>query len=1082
MSPYERYPDIAQSLRDWGLEDIPSPDLPKLAEAALAGFSMVRPTGECLPGAARRIIDHVEASAGSLPADLADHSDRRNRERADFADALAAGKTQHILESLERCHVNEAARALLTNGSRKQKTYLERRLMYYDKLIAGTLKKRSADREDVYITARPEDVTDNLWRDIVRASMFDTPERSALLLARRLVQDAELSGRSHKSIKNLPVITGEHSDVSFLAPKGDRGSVGDVYPEIATLYRQIHEAIGRAHPEYSQEKQEHRTVMRVADLIARSTEYNDPARSEASSYHSSFAEQITWARLGSQVGAQLRGIRQKIDRAALDNIGRFIGKSGDNPYFDAYRAVSIAAEKFEAEEDFTILKDYFARSGCSLGATSAQLSQTTPLIELSSEKLLETFIRQRQIIERAYHQRASLAQQAISLQFELSGGPHTHNHVDRPHEQPRLDWINRVPLGLIKRTYRAIHLRGVSEETALAYALAEMALPEDHSVTHEIVDAMRDITHCQYETVQQLFQDPARHTISTADKLRLGQISHGNNDIGQLLDIGYSTEDILDHSWLVSFGDHASIAKNHPPTLFPAKGSAAQQRLWCANNSAADLVGDWPKSTVGQLILTQLQKGTGTSLHFASRWLNNFRIPREGFDVPAVKKLLAAGSSLRIKDLPVNRFYDIKIEQDLLAAILHAPKQLRKRLALPVKEQKITQLFYDQAHQFVYSLLSQTYQDDQFSIDLIQQRAAEEAEHFYRQNVLTNNYLHVAEMMQAYFQEKVIDFLSAIAQYQYTPTTDQPITLLIRQLATYGAARKRYVNDALTWLTKHPETPLSQLTSIWGNDRVAALCAGVRDTAHDIRAWQQHKELQSLVDQLEARGLMPDNLTGQELFSTYDNWQKELSRCYESYSVIETISNYKRWHNPESLVPADVLIVPSDQGLYRAEILAKDDPRGATIGYDTGCCMTIDGMSESCIRSGYQHKEAGFFVLYTPKGRLAAQSYFYINPEYPDTLVLDSIETNEGRNLKHIISLYQTALQEYITRRLATDKAWRITNVQAGISFGQEANALSACPQAKLIPRPHQDVYSDADDEQRQLLKLTTEEIARYRS
>ena len=61
-----------------------------------------------------------------------------------------------------------------------------------------------------------------------------------------------------------------------------------------------------------------------------------------------------------------------------------------------------------------------------------------------------------------------------------------------------------------------------------------------------------------------------------------------------------------------------------------------------------------------------------------------------------------------------------------------------------------------------------------------------------------------------------------------------------------------------------------------------------------------------------------------------------------------------------------------------AEILADDDPGGFTIGYDTGCCMTLGGASESCIWAGYQDPNYAFFTVRDRGDRLRAQSILYI--------------------------------------------------------------------------------------------------------
>ncbi len=114
---------------------------------------------------------------------------------------------------------------------------------------------------------------------------------------------------------------------------------------------------------------------------------------------------------------------------------------------------------------------------------------------------------------------------------------------------------------------------------------------------------------------------------------------------------------------------------------------------------------------------------------------------------------------------------------------------------------------------------------------------------------------------------------------------------------------------------------------------------------------------------------------------------------------------------------------------FVAEILSEDDPRGLTIGYDTGCCMTLGGASESCIWAGYEDPRYSFFAVYDEAGRLRAQSVMYLAKEDgKQILVVDNIEVNAGTELQPISEIYKMALTQFAQERRihrVGDSYWR---------------------------------------------------------
>ncbi|MBQ6154626.1 hypothetical protein IJJ27_03160, partial [bacterium] len=279
--------------------------------------------------------------------------------------------------------------------------------------------------------------------------------------------------------------------------------------------------------------------------------------------------------------------------------------------------------------------------------------------------------------------------------------------------------------------------------------------------------------------------------------------------------------------------------------------------------------------------------------------------------------------------------------------------------------------------------------------------------------------------------------------------------------------------------------PSLTITKAWG-DRALALANGTDDKASEIISWQRRNALLIAV-QKNPELLTRYNLTSRELKSAYKSFTEELSRVYNVETILRGVWLYKQNANPEKNMPAKrIELTLNDEKIdksrkrkkFTGEILAHDDPRGETIGYDTGCCMTIDGVSESCIASGYSDKEAGFFALYDPDGQLMAQSYFYINPKHPDVVIMDNIEANEGRDFDKILKLYQQFFREYFLEQFAGNPDWQVRQVNIGEGY-TDVN-LQGLVVTESIANSHSGVYSDARN-QRLLFRLSDEEIAQAR-
>lgn len=1021
----------------------------------------------------------------------------------ELVDTLTADKTAtaQILDGLKSCSVRGAVNTLLDLGADSQRQYLIGRLEEYAELVtSGIPVVEEKWRDGGYVKettghqpAEMKDIRTGLWRDVVFASMIGSPELGALTIARNRMRH-EAKGESDDAraaqahMHNLPKIRGYHSYIFpshteqrwkyedgeevELPPEAIDGEIGYAFPELAKTYAQILRRVERKSPELDESELEHRSVRELARLIEKSTEYNPSGRGVGSPYRSSFAEQLAWAQLGEQAQRQLRGMRQKISGVDLHNIGRFIGKSGDNSYEKEWRRIEQFADSV-SPDDTSSARKYFLllaqkkieKQHKLLGneAAAAIITQGSASIDavnqMNDEEVLARFSEEQSRLEQKRNSRMSLAQKALILHF-----------TDRPENgEPLVDWINDAPFGLINRTQTML-TRGVSKETAFAYAVAENTFPGE-TLTHELIDACRGVTRESLDRTRALSQKltETNQAISLEDRLMLGRVSnrHDAQDVLDLTAQGYSAIQIEQYPWLCRL-DTSEIVD------FPASSGESQKQKWLTEHGYAYLNGGWNKNSVGKIIATRLESGIESSVHDASQWLETFQIPEEGYDVQTLKALLRDGAISDISQVEKTRFHDIDLETLLISGILHAPQELRDRLLLPSKAQKIQSMFFAPENQLIYTALAGLYKNPDLSVEMLQEAALSKIDDFFEQwlvNAHGKDTTH--RISKDYLHGRLIAALSNMDSLDFP--ADENITGVISRLGKYGDGRKRYIDDTTSWLTRHMTTPSARLTKVW-DDRATALTEGIGDSARDIESWQANNALRKHLQELERTGTMPSNLTVNEVVTEYKGWVDELSRAYGSERVVRAISEFKTIRNPEALLPPATIDLTTDDGVYKAEVLAKDDPRGATIGVDTGCCMTLDGASADCIRSGYQDSGAGFFALYTPQGRLAAQSYFYVNPEQPDVLVLDNIEANQGRDTNKIVKLYEEAFVQYLIERFTSDSDWKIRTVHVGTGYGDAVKSIVLqLPQAPAI-RNKPGIYTDAHD-QRKLLELSDKKI-----
>lgn len=217
--------------------------------------------------------------------------------------------------------------------------------------------------------------------------------------------------------------------------------------------------------------------------------------------------------------------------------------------------------------------------------------------------------------------------------------------------------------------------------------------------------------------------------------------------------------------------------------------------------------------------------------------------------------------------------------------------------------------------------------------------------------------------------------------------------------------------------------------------------------------------------------------TAKEFVEAHRDFLAELCLGYSSETALDILVQFVQTERPPKILPPAKYSLSHKKGKYFGEILDRNDPRGFTIGPKTGCCMRIGGVAEECVQSGYADSQAGFFALYGNDGRIVAQSYFYVNPDRPDILVMDNIESNSGRDANVIVDLYQDFFRQYLAEQFKKNPDWQIKEIHVGTGYGELVKPIVLrLPEAEIV-RNSRMIYSDADSDQRMLLQFSKAEV-----
>ncbi len=277
--------------------------------------------------------------------------------------------------------------------------------------------------------------------------------------------------------------------------------------------------------------------------------------------------------------------------------------------------------------------------------------------------------------------------------------------------------------------------------------------------------------------------------------------------------------------------------------------------------------------------------------------------------------------------------------------------------------------------------------------------------------------------------------------------------------------RVRQLHDqeraAVLWLKQFSGQDIKavKLIEAW-KSREQALAYGIKDNPKDILQFVAEKGVQLLYDKRASEGTTDIR---PEEFEIEQPFIQAMGIRYSPevvFSALERRVNYRRENGryPTKLVGPAKASITLQQEEFTAEMLDVNDPRGFTIGYDTGCCMTLRGASESCIWAGYEDPRYSFFAVYDPNGKLRAQSIMYLaEADGEQILVADNIEATAGTDISKIAEVYTKALVQFIEAQ-----SLDISAIQVGKGYTPAA-IINTLPDASVSPAtPRAGTYTDA--------------------
>ncbi len=607
--------------------------------------------------------------------------------------------------------------------------------------------------------------------------------------------------------------------------------------------------------------------------------------------------------------------------------------------------------------------------------------------------------------------------------------------------------LDELSLEDVQTAWR-LHEAGASPEVIWGKYIGRMAL--GHEVSSELASQIGELG--EVNLMKDFIVLHQKMGLEVKEELLprlLWKFVHEKYNYTEAIKREYTLEQIFDYPFIAS-GGVGSIEEPFPADKKKFKDGVREK--WLSKHSLSHPL-DWSHRHLGKIIHVRLSAGIDRSLHDASHWLDQFNPPETTVD----------GSQL----------WSSALEVEFLAGLMQIPVEVQGALGEEknVLDQKLKrytkyqEFFSSHATDIVHEALLALYAKqakgtEHISIEDLRTEALRLAEarvsdHKVRQEEIEKQV------------NKVLEQIGAVAEFQ-------PVSKLVGELKTLSQARIAFANDAQKWVETNATTPRELLLYAWNNRRLA-LADGCRDNPRAIKQWADVEGLKETFKTMEDAKTLPENISREDLVA-YAPWFSEMLRHYSAQQAIEAVSEIKENFNPEAKIPPARIDI--GQG-WSGEVLKKDDPRGATIGADTGCCMTLDGASESCIMAGYEQPECGFFVL-TRHGEVVAQSFLYVNEEKaPGVIVADNIEANKGRDFGEVVKRYDAFFQKYIVEQLKDQEKGKVfTEVHIGTGY-TDVN-LADLAVATVVPMEDSEVYTDAK-QQRLLFKFSEDELKKMR-
>jgi len=399
--------------------------------------------------------------------------------------------------------------------------------------------------------------------------------------------------------------------------------------------------------------------------------------------------------------------------------------------------------------------------------------------------------------------------------------------------------------------------------------------------------------------------------------------------------------------------------------------------------------------------------------------------------------------------------------------MMNVPQQLSNKITK--KRTKYQEFFSSEAALIVYEALLPVYKKGELEFEEVEQAAQKKLDEYKSSPKRARSLKSPIESI-----ESEMGTLLEKLQSRITASDEaRPAPQLFEHLRAVNRRATDYIDQAQTWVVRHWQSPHSLLTYSWQNRRLA-LQEGIDDNPRAIEAWAKLNGLRVAFDEMERKGTLPENIERSDI-TTYGDWMIDLLRHYDATRSIQFISWIKEHLNPEQHIPSAKRDIDKER---HGEVLPKRSPHGATIGPATGCCMTLGGASQTCIEAGYSRPDCGFFAL-RKADELLAQSFIWINEkESPDTLILDNIEANEGRDIGRILNSYQQFFREYLIEQKKKDPNFKVRKVHVGT--GYTSVGLGDLKDAVAVARPYSG-YTDAL-QQKLLLEIPEAEFNKITS